>query len=53
MYPSMQMEELRCVSCRRLVGRGIIVVLEVKCPRCKAVSTLRPRDPPPPERPPA
>jgi len=34
--------EIRCLNprCRRLLFRGVVLYAEVKCPRCKRISTF-------------
>lgn len=34
------MREWRCPCCQRLLFRGSIVKLQIKCPRCKSVTVL-------------
>ena len=42
--------EIRCAECGKLLARGEVVVLTIKCPRCKTYNTLRAASPSP-ERP--
>ncbi|WP_394701634.1 Com family DNA-binding transcriptional regulator [uncultured Roseibium sp.] len=43
------MQEIRCGSCRRLLfkaaERAIADVIELKCPRCGTLNSLRPFEP--------
>ncbi|QPC44646.1 Com family DNA-binding transcriptional regulator [Kaustia mangrovi] len=49
------MESIRCGSCRRLLcraaERAIAGVVEIKCPRCGTINSLRPTSPQPERRP--
>ena len=33
--------EVRCGECNRLLGRGIILDLQIKCPRCKTINQFK------------
>lgn len=35
------MKEIRCDGCNKLLGKGIWVELQVKCPRCKTMNNLK------------
>ena len=41
------MESIRCGTCNRLLARGRVVVLEIKCPRCGTINYLRAQSPTP------
>ena len=30
-------KEIRCPECNRLLQKGVVVSIEMKCPKCKAV----------------
>lgn len=32
------MQNIRCSSCSKLLGRGVFKMYEIKCPRCKVVN---------------
>lgn len=34
---SVKKEEIRCDRCGRLLGKGIVISFETKCPRCGAM----------------
>lgn len=38
---SRKTEEIRCGHCRKLLARGRVVVLEIKCPRCGTITHLK------------
>lgn len=33
--------EIRCAECGKLLARGEVLILTIKCPRCKTYNTLR------------
>lgn len=33
--------DIRCEHCNKLLGKGIALALEIKCPRCGTVNSLR------------
>jgi phage FluMu protein Com len=35
------MQELRCGACRKKLGAGIFIEIQIKCPRCKTMNYLR------------
>ena len=35
------MTEIRCVKCNRLLMRGDVKIVEIKCPKCGFVMTVR------------
>ena len=37
----MEMKEIRCPHCNRLLAKGEAAYLELKCPRCGAYTILR------------
>ena len=39
------MTEIRCGACERLLAKGSVVRLEIKCPRCKALNHVRAENP--------
>ncbi|MBI1207521.1 MAG: Com family DNA-binding transcriptional regulator [Azospirillum sp.] len=41
------MEDIRCGHCDRLLARGTISELAIKCPRCKTLNQLRRNQPVP------
>ena len=43
----MQNNEIRCGHCARKLGQGHYVHLVIKCPRCKALNSLRATSPTP------
>lgn len=36
-----ELKEIRCHNCGKLLAKGEILVIELKCPRCKAYNILR------------
>ncbi|GAB7492603.1 hypothetical protein Bwad001_13270 [Bilophila wadsworthia] len=36
-----ELKEIRCHKCGKLLAKGEALVLELKCPRCKAYNFLR------------
>ncbi|MFV8547444.1 Com family DNA-binding transcriptional regulator [Ralstonia pseudosolanacearum] len=44
------MQDIRCGGCSRKLGEGEYTRLVIKCPRCRAINTLRATSPAP-ERP--
>nr|WP_302786037.1 Com family DNA-binding transcriptional regulator [Bilophila wadsworthia] len=36
-----ELKEIRCHKCGKLLAKGEILVIELKCPRCKAYNILR------------
>lgn len=36
-----ELKEIRCHKCGKLLAKGEILVIELKCPRCKAYNFLR------------
>ncbi|MEA3224216.1 MAG: Com family DNA-binding transcriptional regulator [Thermodesulfobacteriota bacterium] len=40
------MGEIRCKKCGRLLMKGEIIEVEIKCPKCGYVQTLRLKDKP-------
>ena len=36
-----ELKEIRCHKCGKLLAKGEALVLELKCPRCKAYTFLR------------
>lgn len=36
-----ELKEIRCHKCGKLLAKGEIIVIELKCPRCKAYNILR------------
>jgi len=44
-------ESIRCGGCNRLLAKGAAVELEIKCPRCGAMTIVRATPSPTPERP--
>ncbi|WP_414675626.1 Com family DNA-binding transcriptional regulator [Magnetovibrio sp.] len=45
------MESIHCPSCKKLLAKGTVKALEIKCPRCKTFLVLRAKQSPPTERP--
>ena len=41
------MEEIRCGVCGKLLAKGEVVTLTIKCPRCGAINHLRATSPNP------
>ena len=39
------MEEFRCGTCDKLLAKGEVVTLSIKCPRCGAINHLRATSP--------
>jgi phage FluMu protein Com len=39
------MEEIRCGDCGKLLAKGEVVTLTIKCPRCGAINHLRATSP--------
>ncbi|WP_425596057.1 Com family DNA-binding transcriptional regulator [Roseibium album] len=43
------MKEIRCGTCRKLLmksaDRAIVGIIEIKCPRCGTMNSLRPLEP--------
>ena len=37
----MEIKEIRCPHCNRLLAKGEAAYLELKCPRCRAYTILR------------
>ena len=37
--------EIRCGICNKLLGKGIALDMEIKCPRCKAINHVRAQSP--------
>lgn len=35
------MKEYRCLTCNKLLFKGRLIVIEIKCPRCKYLQTLK------------
>lgn len=40
------MEQVRCASCNKLLARAVVIELEIKCPRCGTLNTLKVVEPP-------
>ena len=38
---SKSLPEVRCPHCNKLFFRGIVFIVEIKCPRCKSVVNLQ------------
>lgn len=36
-----QLPEIRCAECGKLLARGEVIAVIIKCPRCKTYNTLR------------
>lgn len=36
----MQKSDIRCSGCKKLLARGQVIQLQIKCPRCKALNNL-------------
>ena len=45
-HPSACLEEpeIRCATCNRLLARGRVLRLTIKCPRCKALNRVDSKD---------
>ncbi|HEU6437433.1 MAG TPA: Com family DNA-binding transcriptional regulator [Nitratidesulfovibrio sp.] len=43
----MTSDEIRCGHCGKLLARGIVVTLHIRCPRCRADNHVRPARPKP------
>ncbi|WP_459932170.1 Com family DNA-binding transcriptional regulator [Fundidesulfovibrio butyratiphilus] len=41
------MREIRCGHCKRLLAKGSVVEIEIKCPRCNTLNVLRATSPNP------
>lgn len=41
------LSEIRCAECGKLLARGEVLILTIKCPRCKTYNTLRAMSPNP------
>ncbi|WP_010325173.1 Com family DNA-binding transcriptional regulator [Marinobacterium stanieri] len=41
------MQEIRCANCRKLLAKAQFLALEIKCPRCRTINTLRAESPAP------
>lgn len=39
------MQDIRCGSCNKLLGKGKFDTVSIKCPRCKTLNTLRATSP--------
>lgn len=39
------MQDIRCGSCNKLLGKGTFDTVSIKCPRCKTLNTLRAMSP--------
>jgi phage FluMu protein Com len=37
----MASNDIRCLGCNKLLGKGIWTELEIKCPRCKLINNLK------------
>ncbi|OYQ81752.1 hypothetical protein B9T19_03570 [Ignatzschineria sp. F8392] len=35
-----KISEIRCVRCNKKLCEGDVIVLEIKCPRCKAINVI-------------
>lgn len=35
-----EMTEIRCRKCRRLLMKGAVAVVEIKCPKCGYIQTI-------------
>ncbi|MEG0100854.1 MAG: Com family DNA-binding transcriptional regulator [Citrobacter sp.] len=34
------MQETRCLGCNKLLFKGSVIAVQIKCPRCKRISTI-------------
>ncbi|WP_173084457.1 Com family DNA-binding transcriptional regulator [Fundidesulfovibrio magnetotacticus] len=39
------MREIRCGHCKRLLAKGSVVEIEIKCPRCQTLNHVRAASP--------
>jgi len=35
------MPEIRCKKCGRLLMKGVVVAVEIKCPKCKYINVIK------------
>jgi phage FluMu protein Com len=42
-------QEVRCANCNRKLAMGVFQLLNIKCPRCGTLNSLRVQANPPPE----
>lgn len=41
----MERSEIRCRYCGKLLGKGDVLDIEIKCPRCRNINRLRAKSP--------
>ncbi|MFN3882955.1 MAG: Com family DNA-binding transcriptional regulator [Nitrincola lacisaponensis] len=39
------MQDVRCMQCQKLLARAVYSALDIKCPRCNTMNSLRVQNP--------